>query len=143
MPALKNGWGIPAIIARRAIFSALPATGTWPTCVRTIEKQVAMGLKNVRLVEGSEIRGMFPLLRGDDIVGGSFSSTDGFVDPYSAMVGLMTWATDHGARLRKNSTVTGIGRDERGIASVETTAGAISTRKLSTVPAPGLREWRS
>ena len=36
------------------------------------EKQVAMGLKNVRLVAGDEIRGMFPQLRGDDIVGGSF-----------------------------------------------------------------------
>src|SRR5215470_8175946 len=59
------------------------------------DKQVALGLKNVRIVEGSEIRAMFPLLRGDDIVGGSFCSTDGFVDPYSAMNGLMAWATDH------------------------------------------------
>lgn len=46
------------------------------------EKQVAMGLKNVRLVDAREIRAMFPQLRGDDILGGSFCSTDGFVDPY-------------------------------------------------------------
>ena len=57
---------------------------------------------------GDEIRSMFPLLRGDDIVGGSFCSTDGFVDPYSAMIGFMTWASDHGATLWKNATVTGI-----------------------------------
>ena len=56
-----------------------------------------MGLKNVRLVAGDEIRSQFPQLRGDDIVGGSFCSTDGFVDPYSAMIGFMTWASDHGA----------------------------------------------
>jgi sarcosine oxidase, subunit beta len=93
-------------------------------------KQVAMGLKNVRLVEGSEVRAMFPLLRGDDIIGGSFCSTDGFVDPYSAMNGLMTWATDHGATLRKNTVVTGIVRDQRGAAGVETSAGPISTRKV-------------
>jgi sarcosine oxidase, subunit beta len=68
------------------------------------EKQIAMGLKNVRLVGGDEIRGQFPLLRGDDIVGGSFCSTDGFVDPNSAMVGFMTWASDHGATLWKNTT---------------------------------------
>jgi sarcosine oxidase, subunit beta len=74
------------------------------------EKQVAMGLKYVRLVAGDEIRALFPLLRGDDIVGGSFCSTDGFVDPYSAMIGFMTWAADHGATLWKNATVTAIAR---------------------------------
>jgi len=78
------------------------------------EKQVAMGLKHVRLVTGDEIRGMFPLLRGDDIVGGSFCSTDGFVDPYSAMIGFMTWAGDHGATLWKNAGVTGIKRNVEG-----------------------------
>jgi len=94
------------------------------------EKQVALGLKGVRLLEGSEIRAMFPQLRGDDIVGGSFCATDGFVDPYSAMNGFMTWATDHGATLRKNTTVSGIVRDAHGLAGVETTRGPISTRKV-------------
>jgi len=77
------------------------------------EKQVALGLKDVRLVTGDEIRTMFPQLRGDDIVGGSFCSTDGFVDPYSAMIGFMTWASDHGAMLWKNTSVTGITRRDR------------------------------
>jgi sarcosine oxidase subunit beta len=94
------------------------------------EKQVAMGLKNVRLVEGSEIRAMFPQLRGDDIVGGSFCSSDGFVDPYSAMNGFMTWAVDHGATLRKNTVVTGLVPEEGGIAGVETSRGPVATRKV-------------
>jgi sarcosine oxidase subunit beta len=85
-----------------------------------------MGLKNVRLVGGDEIRSMFPPLRGDDIVGGSFCSTDGFVDPYGAMVGFMTWASDHGATLWKNATVTGISRGS-GNFKIETTRDAIST----------------
>src|SRR5437588_6421100 len=42
------------------------------------ERQVAMGLKDVRLVSAEEIRERFPLLRSDDIIGGSFCSTDGF-----------------------------------------------------------------
>ena len=67
------------------------------------EKQVAMGLKDVRLVAADEIQSMFSQLRSDDIVGGSFCSSDGFVDPYSAMIGLMTWATEHGAHLWKNA----------------------------------------
>jgi sarcosine oxidase subunit beta len=93
------------------------------------EKQVAMGLKNVRLVTGDELRGMFPQLRGDDIVGGSFCSTDGFVDPYSVMIGFMTWASDHGATLWKNSNVTGIIRKD-GAFEVATTRGAVSTRTV-------------
>jgi sarcosine oxidase subunit beta len=93
------------------------------------QKQVAMGLKDVRLVAADDIRCMFPQLRSDDIVGGSFCSTDGFVDPYSAMIGLMTWAADHGAKLSKNTVVTGIQRDSRGIAAVETSRGTIATRK--------------
>jgi sarcosine oxidase subunit beta len=94
------------------------------------EKQVSMGLKDVRLITGDEIRSMFPQLRGDDLVGGSFCSTDGFVDPYSAMMGFMTCAVDHGASLWKNTAVTGIVRDGRGVSGVETTRGSVVTRKV-------------
>ena len=94
------------------------------------EKQVAMGLKNVRLISGDEIREMFPQLRADDIIGGSFCSTDGFVDPYSAMVGFSTWAVEHGATIWKNTEVTGIARDEHGVAHVETSRSAVSTRNV-------------
>ena len=93
------------------------------------EKQVAMGLKDVRLVSGDEIRSLYPLLKGDDIVGGSFCSTDGFVDPYSAMIGFMTWASDHGATLWKNATVTGISRCNDAF-EIATTRGPVSTRTV-------------
>jgi sarcosine oxidase, subunit beta len=97
------------------------------------EKQVAMGLKNARLVDGDEIRDWFPQLRGDDIVGGSFCPTDGFVDPYSVMIGFMTWATDHGAMLWKNADVIGIKRSggaDDGAFEVATTRGTVSTRTV-------------
>jgi sarcosine oxidase subunit beta len=101
------------------------------TYLRTnYEKQIALGLKNVRLITADEIRRMFPQLRSDDIVGGSFCSTDGFVDPYSAMNGFMGWASDHGAQLWKNTQVTGIQLDAQGVAGVETTRGFVSTRKV-------------
>jgi sarcosine oxidase subunit beta len=93
------------------------------------EKQIAMGLKNVRLVAGDEIRSQFPLLRSDDIVGGSFCSTDGFVDPNSAMVGFMTWASDHGATLWKNTGATGIARRNGGF-EVATTRDTVATRTV-------------
>ncbi len=99
------------------------------------EKQVAMGLKNVRLVAGDEIRAQFPQLRADDIVGGSFCPTDGFVDPYSAMIGFMTWASDHGATLWKNATVTAIKRTAGGF-EIATTREAVSTRAVVNCAGP-------
>ena len=94
------------------------------------ECQVRLGLKTARLISAADIRGMFPQLRSDDIVGGAFCSTDGFVDPYSAMHGFMASASEHGAELWKNTEVTGIQRDGRGIAGVETSHGSVSTRKV-------------
>lgn len=90
------------------------------------EKQIALGLQNVRMVSGNEIRSMFPQLRADDILGGSFCATDGFVDPYSAMIGFMAWASDHGAKLWKNTVVSAIQRDH-GTFVVDTTKGKVST----------------
>jgi sarcosine oxidase, subunit beta len=98
------------------------------------QKQVDMGLKNVRLITSDEIRTMFPQMRSDDIVGGSFCSTDGFVDPYSAMIGFMTWASEHGATLWKNTTVNSIRRDrgnsEAASFAIETTRGTVSAHKV-------------
>jgi sarcosine oxidase subunit beta len=93
------------------------------------EKQIALGLKNVGMISAEEIRAMYPQLRADDIVGGSFCSTDGFVDPYSAMIGFMTWASEHGAKLWKNAKVTGMSQSS-GTFTVETIKGTVSTRKL-------------
>ena len=93
------------------------------------EKQVAAGLKDVRLIDGAEIRSQFPQLRGTDILGGSFCSSDGFVDPYSAMIGFMTWAADHGAELWKKTSVTGISH-KNGSFEIATTRGMVSTGTL-------------
>jgi sarcosine oxidase subunit beta len=99
------------------------------------EKQIALGLKNVRMISADEIRRMFPQLRADDILGGSFCSTDGFVDPYSAMVGFMTWAADHGAKLWKNAAVTSITRTATGF-ELQTPRGAVSAKKVVNAAGP-------
>ena len=95
-----------------------------------LERQVALGLKTARLVSAGEIRRLYPQLRGDDIVGGSYCSTDGFVDPYSAMNGFMSWAADHGARLWKNTAVTEIKVERARVTAVETTRGTVQTNTV-------------
>jgi len=95
-----------------------------------LERQMALGLKTARLVSADEIRTLYPQLRGDDIVGGSFCSTDGFVDPYSAMNGFMSWAADHGARIWKNTAVTAIKVERTRVTAVETTRGTVQTNAV-------------
>jgi sarcosine oxidase subunit beta len=93
-------------------------------------RQQELGLTTARLLSADEIRAMLPQLRSDDILGGSFCSTDGFVDPYSVMNGFMAAAVEHGATLWKKTEVTGITRDRQGVFSVETTRAPLSTRTV-------------
>jgi sarcosine oxidase, subunit beta len=93
-------------------------------------RQQELGLTTARLLSAEEIRAMLPQLRSDDILGGSFCSTDGFVDPYSVMNGFMAAAVEHGATLWKKTEVTGITRDQQGAFRVETTRSPISTRTV-------------
>ena len=100
------------------------------------ELQVKLGLKDVRLLEAEEIAGLYPQLRSDDVVGGSFCSSDGFVDPNSAMVGFMTRAAEQGARLWRDTEVTAIERDARGITGVQTSRGPVATRTVVNAAGP-------
>lgn len=91
-------------------------------------RQVALGLKEVRLLTADEIRALYPQLRGDDIIGGSFCPTDGFVDPYTAMNGFMASAVERGARIVKSAEVTAIRWDAHGATGVKCTQGSFTTR---------------
>lgn len=104
------------------------------------ERQKALGLKHAQMLAADDITRMFPQLRSDDIVGGSFCSTDGFVDPYSAMVGFMAWASEHGATLWRGTEVTAIHRDQQGIAGVETARGPVASRVVVNAAGPWAAE---
>lgn len=93
-------------------------------------RQKALGLKTAFMMSTAEIATKFPLLRTDDVLGGAFCTSDGFVDPYSAMIGFMTNACERGARLWKHAEVVAIHRDDTGVCEVETTRGSIATRKV-------------
>jgi sarcosine oxidase subunit beta len=92
--------------------------------------QMELGLKSVQQLTPEDVIRMVPQLRADDIVGGSFCSTDGFVDPYSVMKGFMLRASERGARLWRNVQVTGIEVDGSGVTGVRTTRGNVATRTV-------------
>jgi sarcosine oxidase subunit beta len=92
------------------------------------ECQVAQGLKSVQLLDAEDVIRIAPEIRSDDIVGGSFCSTDGFVDPHSVMTGFMTCAIERGAKLLRDTEATGIELDGHGVRGVQTTQGFIPGR---------------
>ncbi len=91
------------------------------------ELQLSLGLKNVELVEPDDILKMVPQLSADDIIGGTFCPTDGFVDPHSVMMGFMLKARETGTRLWLDTTVTGIEVVNDRVVAVKTRRGKIST----------------
>lgn len=93
------------------------------------EKQIALGLKDVRMVGAADIATQFPQMRCDDILGGSFCPTDGFVDPYSAMFGFMARASEQGARIWKNAAVNAI-RRAQGYFEIETNREIVFAKRV-------------
>ena len=103
--------------------------------------QKSLGLKEVRMLTRDEIVDIVPQLRADDVLGGSFCSTDGFVDPYSVMVGFTTRACEQGATLWRATEVTAVARDEHGqVSGVETTRGPVSTPVVVNAAGPWAAE---
>ena len=95
------------------------------------ERQLTLGVKNVELVSREDIAKFVPQLRVDDILGGTFCQTDGFVDPHSVMMGFMLKARERGVRLWLDTQVTGI-EVERGAG----TAGVPPANRGTEAPPP-------
>jgi sarcosine oxidase subunit beta len=91
-------------------------------------RQVEAGLKTVQLLCPDDVRRIAPEIRSDDVIGGSFCSTDGFVDPHSVMTGFMQKAMERGVQLLRETEVTGIPVDAKGVCGVETSQGPIAGR---------------
>jgi sarcosine oxidase, subunit beta len=100
------------------------------------ERQVALGLGQVQLLGPDDVLKMVPQLRPDDILGGSFCATDGFVDPHSVMMGFMSRAIERGATLWRGVEVTGVSVEGGSVAGVETTNGFVSTRTVVNAAGP-------
>jgi sarcosine oxidase, subunit beta len=92
------------------------------------QKQIEAGLTTVQLLCPEDVRRIAPEIRSDDVIGGSFCSTDGFVDPHSVMTGFMQKAMERGVELMRDTEVTGILTDAQGVCGVETSKGTITGR---------------
>jgi sarcosine oxidase, subunit beta len=94
------------------------------------ERQLALGVSGVELVSRGDIVSMVPQLESEDVMGGTFCQTDGFVDPHSVMMGFSLRARERGARLWLTTPVTGIDVVGGEVAGVQTTRGRVATRTV-------------
>ncbi len=87
---------------------------------RNVALQRSLGL-DVRLVSPSDIRELLPQLSLDDVVGGTYCPSDGFVGPNEVCWGYARAARNLGVEIRENSPVTGVRVDA---SRIEVTSGA-------------------
>jgi sarcosine oxidase subunit beta len=90
-----------------------------------IARQHALGLKEVKLVDARTIGEMVAGLNTSDVVGGSYCSVDGFIDPLGVMHGFTKFAVEHGARIAHDHRATAIKIEGGRAVSVETKRGEI------------------
>jgi len=103
---------------------------------RNIELQRSLGLNHVRELSSAEVRAAVPEMRADDILGGSFCSTDGFVDPHSVLTHFLQTAP----RVRKSTALTAVHVQSGRVTGVETTGGPISTPVVVNAAGPWAAE---
>jgi glycine/D-amino acid oxidase-like deaminating enzyme len=86
-----------------------------------------LGVSDARWLEPAEIRELAPIVRGDDILGGTFCPTDGIASPHAVTSAYAGAARRLGAKILEGVPVTGI--DVRGgrVSAVRTAAGEIET----------------
>ena len=101
-----------------------------------LARQQACGLANAELVTREDIIKTVPQMVADDVIGGTFCPTDGFVDPYSVMTGFAKGARSRGARLQLETEVTGIAIEHGAVAGVETSRGHVATRTVVNAAGP-------
>ena len=99
-------------------------------------QQRACGLTNAEMVTREDIVKTVPQLVANDVAGGSFCPTDGFVDPYSVMTGFAKRARALGVRTWLETEVTGIDVQQGSVAGVETSRGFVSTRSVVNAAGP-------
>ena len=102
---------------------------------RNVETQNRLGVQT-QLLSGEEVRARLPLMKFEDVLGGTFHQKDGIVDPNSVVAGYIGAAQKLGVKALTRAEVTGIRVNSGEIEAVETTQGVIQTRTVLNAAGP-------
>lgn len=87
--------------------------------------QQTCGLMDAVLITADDIAKLNPHINTDNIIGGSFCQSDGFIKPMNILQGYVSSAKNNGVEFLYNTKVTGINRSPSNIMSIETSIGTI------------------
>ena len=102
---------------------------------RNVEMQRRLGVE-VEVISPEEARLLAPGLEVGGVVNATFCARDGIADPNGVTVGFAKAAQAAGARIYRDTEVIGIEVDAGGVASVQTSRGTISTRRVVNAAGP-------
>ncbi|KXK00745.1 MAG: FAD dependent oxidoreductase [Acidobacteria bacterium OLB17] len=74
-------------------------TSVFEQMKRNAVTQAAFGVEGIEILDADGIRKMIPAMNCDDIVGGVFGASDGFINPVAVMSGFSRRAIDLGAQI--------------------------------------------
>jgi sarcosine oxidase, subunit beta len=92
--------------------------------------QRAAGLQDVYEVSSDDIRRLSPEVRADDLIGGVFGPTDGYIAPLEIMRGFIEAASRRGVKFEYNAGWVECLVDGGRIAGVRTERGTVTTRRV-------------
>ena len=93
---------------------------------RSVDLQNKAGVPS-RMLSVDEACELSPWVRGDDLLAGAYSPTDGHCSPESVVQGYARAARRHGAVIRRHTAVTGIDTADGAITAVHTGSGPVAT----------------
>src|SRR5260370_9809230 len=94
---------------------------------RLVSMWQRLGVADARWVEPAEIRELAPIVRGDDILGGTFCPTDGIASPHAVTSAYAGAAKGLGVKIHEGIAVTGIDVRAGRVSAVKTAAGDLVT----------------
>lgn len=97
---------------------------------QNVEKQRALGVTGVEIVDRQTISEICPILNCDDILAGSFGANDGFINPLAVMRGFTEKALEKGARIEFETEAAAIETRGGKVRAVETNKGRIECEKV-------------
>ena len=101
-----------------------------------VELQHRVGVPWVRYLEPKEIAEIAPLVNLEGVIGGTLCPRDGLADPNSVTQGFAKGATQRGAQIETETTVTGIKTERGRVSAVVTNRGEIATRTVVNCAGP-------
>ncbi len=104
--------------------------------IRLADTSNAFGFTRVEVVTAEEIRSLYPYLRTDDLLGGTYTPSDGHASPVDVVTAYIKGARLHGARCLENVKVTKVLTAGGRVSGVVTDQGAIDCQVI--VNAAGL-----